>query len=386
MFPLSKKKIGGYKFGVPTFYSNFHLGVDYEANYVPLLAPFNGIIVKRVNGTQGGKTIWFRPDNNNVVMRFLHLSEYPKEGRVKEGEKIGVTGNTGTSPIPHLHLDISKGDVNLNNTKNFIDPEKYNWSSTPPPLQKTFMKITIVANKNTWTTLNQQLITLSEWIKTNSTNRLECVFDVVNTNFDNVPLSDFQGYKSVDIGWYRENITPLATGEATIFLLNPQDYQNGNTFGYMTYGDTGRPVRMEVTALESELPNKPEGWFVERAFHEICHALFFLTDKQDYNPNTGSYVVHDYLYQDPPKRKEVLDLIDYQKLQNKLVTINPQGDHMLVYKFDDSQTVYVLADDATLIGVTGTGLPKVLAGRPQKLIVLAASQRVNFKISTGVIN
>jgi hypothetical protein len=189
------------------------------------------------------------------------------------------------------------------------------------------MKVTIVANNNNWTTLSQQIAQLSDWFKTYSSGRLEVVFDMKQTAFANVPLQDWQGAKSVDVNWYRQNITPLATGEATLLLLNPDQWTGpqGTTFGTMTYGDPGKPVRCEVMAVENEyVVDAPV--FVHRAYHEICHALFCLTGQKDaYTDQQGKqqFVVHDYLYQDPPKRKELLDLIDYQKLQQALIQIKP---------------------------------------------------------------
>ncbi|MDQ3816120.1 MAG: M23 family metallopeptidase [Acidobacteriota bacterium] len=126
-FPLKERKIGGYKFGVKTWYNNFHLGTDYYAVFVNLYAPFNGTITK-ATGSVGGRMIYFKPDNQDVVIRFLHLREIVRTGRVQEGEFIAVTGDTGNAKgMPHLHVDISKHDINLNKTSNFIDPEKFNW-------------------------------------------------------------------------------------------------------------------------------------------------------------------------------------------------------------------------------------------------------------------
>ena len=126
MFPLKTRKIGGYSFGKPTFYSTFHLGTDYEADFNKLYAPFDGTVSTSV-GPQGAKTIQFRPANQDVVIRFLHLEQFIKIGAVKEGDLIARTGNTGVSTAPHLHLDISKHQLDLNNFNNFIDPEKFNW-------------------------------------------------------------------------------------------------------------------------------------------------------------------------------------------------------------------------------------------------------------------
>lgn len=126
MFPLRVRQIGGYTFGAETFYSAHHLGTDYKANFVELYAPFNGES-STATGVQGGKTITFRPDGQDVVMRFMHLSEM-HSGHFNEGDQIGVTGNTGSATTgAHLHIDISKGSVNINDFSNFIDPESYDW-------------------------------------------------------------------------------------------------------------------------------------------------------------------------------------------------------------------------------------------------------------------
>lgn len=129
MFPLLKRKIGGYTFGQPTFYSSFHLGTDYQAKNDNLYAPFDGVLLRQFYGHDGGNTIWFRPNHDDVIIRFMHLSRFlrPQGKQVKQGEKIAITGNTGITTKPHLHLDISKHSVQINNKYNFIDPEKYDW-------------------------------------------------------------------------------------------------------------------------------------------------------------------------------------------------------------------------------------------------------------------
>lgn len=131
MFPLKKRIIGGYTFGQKTWYTSRHLGVDYKAKYDNLYAPFDGVVVKKW-GPQGGNTIWFNPVGQPVIIRFMHLSKILKTGKVKEGELIAVTGNTGLSRGAHLHLDISKGTVQITNFPNFIDPEKFVWDVNKP--------------------------------------------------------------------------------------------------------------------------------------------------------------------------------------------------------------------------------------------------------------
>lgn len=130
MFPLKVRKVGGYTFGQRTWYTAHHLGVDYAAiKGTALFAPFNGTIVSQMRGVQGGNTILFHPDGKDEVIRFMHLDRFvTKGGRVKEGDLIAYTGNTGAMTTgAHLHLDVSKHALNIYNFGNFLDPEKYNW-------------------------------------------------------------------------------------------------------------------------------------------------------------------------------------------------------------------------------------------------------------------
>ena len=120
----------GYRFSQQTFYGSKHLGVDHIVpSGTPLYAPFNGTIVWEGYGSQGGNTLHFRPDDQNIVIRFMHLSEFKKgQVRASEGELIALTGNTGSATTgAHLHTDISKGSVNYNDFNNFINPETFNW-------------------------------------------------------------------------------------------------------------------------------------------------------------------------------------------------------------------------------------------------------------------
>lgn len=129
-FPLKQRKISGYVFLQKTFYTPTHLGVDYFAVAgTPIYAPFDGDVVAQLKGIQGGLTVWFKPVHDDVVMRFMHLSKFAKSGKVKKGDIIGYTGNTGAlTKNAHLHLDLSKKVVDIKNIKNFIDPEKYRWT------------------------------------------------------------------------------------------------------------------------------------------------------------------------------------------------------------------------------------------------------------------
>ncbi len=131
-YPLKnwKKIKRGYKFGEKTFYSSFHLGTDYLVPVgTPVYAPHSCEIARAGNFPEGGKTIhavFSVRGYGRVVARFLHLSRYAAKGKYGEGAIIGHTGNTGRlTKGPHLHIDISRVKVILNNFQNFIDPEKF---------------------------------------------------------------------------------------------------------------------------------------------------------------------------------------------------------------------------------------------------------------------
>lgn len=121
MFPLLKRKIGGYKFGQPTFYNTKHTGTDYEANYVEYFAPFSGTAITG-HGTEGG-TWWQLTRDDGVKFIARHMSKIMKTGKVQEGDSVAVTGNSGTlTTKAHLHQEVYVNGK-------LVDPEKFNWNN-----------------------------------------------------------------------------------------------------------------------------------------------------------------------------------------------------------------------------------------------------------------
>ena len=113
-----------YRFGVPTFYNDFHTGTDYIIPVgTPIYAWTDVEIIKSLSGPQGGNTAWVK--EGTKIVRLLHLKTLPKLGKYKEGDIVATSGNTGLSTAPHCHIDVSEGSVNLTNNKNFRDPEIY---------------------------------------------------------------------------------------------------------------------------------------------------------------------------------------------------------------------------------------------------------------------
>lgn len=88
-----------------------HEGVDiFAAKRTPAVAAADGFIVGVREGGIGGKTVWLRPEGKNFTLYYAHLDEQlVQEGqRVKQGDVVGLVGNTGnarTTP-PHLHFGI----------------------------------------------------------------------------------------------------------------------------------------------------------------------------------------------------------------------------------------------------------------------------------------
>jgi septal ring factor EnvC (AmiA/AmiB activator) len=139
-FPLKSRVVGGYRFREMTTYSAHHLGTDWRANYVNLYAPTDGEVLKAPWGTEGGQWLYFKNSFGNIH-RFAHLSKViVSKGKVKAGDVIGVTGNTGKfTTSAHLHEDITKAglDVNIYYINNFIDPEEF-YNNLNKPMAKTY--------------------------------------------------------------------------------------------------------------------------------------------------------------------------------------------------------------------------------------------------------
>ena len=143
IFPLKNwaKLPYGYKFGKPTWYNRFHIGVDKIApKGTPVYAHDRGVAKKVYTPIQGNAIHII--DSEGHLCRYLHLSKVYKVGAVKQGDLIGYVGSTGLSSANHLHFDVSKGKVYVDNPANFLDPEKYILSNGNPPVKKVYGLVT----------------------------------------------------------------------------------------------------------------------------------------------------------------------------------------------------------------------------------------------------
>lgn len=109
-----------------------HKGIDIRCKHDAVLATENDGKVVAVNqnvNTAGGKSItveYNREDGSKVQTTYMHLSEVNvKVGdAVSAGQKIGVTGNTGTRTTgEHLHFGVKT--IAADGTSRDVDPASY---------------------------------------------------------------------------------------------------------------------------------------------------------------------------------------------------------------------------------------------------------------------
>jgi peptidoglycan LD-endopeptidase LytH len=88
-----------------------HEGIDIAApKYSPAVAAANGIVTRVEENELGGKVVFMRPENAAYTLYYAHLdSQLAITGqRVKTGDVLGLTGNTGNAKftVSHLHFGI----------------------------------------------------------------------------------------------------------------------------------------------------------------------------------------------------------------------------------------------------------------------------------------
>ena len=85
-----------------------HNGVDFGMSTgTPVLATGDGVVTRVVNHPYAGKYIEIQ-HSGQYVTRYLHLSRslVHRGQKVKRGQQIAKSGNTGRSTGPHLHFEL----------------------------------------------------------------------------------------------------------------------------------------------------------------------------------------------------------------------------------------------------------------------------------------
>lgn len=110
-----------------------HNGIDISVNHVPVFATEDQGKITFAGVTNGGgntiKVEYSHSDGKKYEVTYMHLSEFnAKVGDVvKAGQQIGVSGNTGKSTGPHLHLEVKESSSETPNWASVkqIDPARY---------------------------------------------------------------------------------------------------------------------------------------------------------------------------------------------------------------------------------------------------------------------
>lgn len=111
----------------PDYYSRWNLaghnGVDYVVPVgTPVYASHSGIL-EACNGPTYGIHAYVRGSGYETV--YAHLSEVRTSGSVKEGERIGLSGNTGNSTGPHLHWSCRKDGFRCAPFNHWLNPLRF---------------------------------------------------------------------------------------------------------------------------------------------------------------------------------------------------------------------------------------------------------------------
>jgi murein DD-endopeptidase MepM/ murein hydrolase activator NlpD len=85
----------------------YHTGVDFAVpTGTPILAVADGKIENATWGKSYGKQIVQKVDGGWVIYAHLNAVRVKPGARVKKGQIIGESGNTGNSTGPHLHFEM----------------------------------------------------------------------------------------------------------------------------------------------------------------------------------------------------------------------------------------------------------------------------------------
>lgn len=130
IFPLPEKYRHAItqSFGIPNalYQSGIHNGTDWACPIgTSVVAPCDGEIIHRyLNHPTMGMCVYFS-NGEGMYMRFMHLSEAMVQGKYKQGDIIGKTGNSGLSTGSHIHIDAWNCPINTNLIKTKAGVFKY---------------------------------------------------------------------------------------------------------------------------------------------------------------------------------------------------------------------------------------------------------------------
>ena len=93
-----------------------HNGIDLSARYEKVYSMFPGTVIKVGQDSRSGKFVTVR--TGDYTISYCHLSQQLVKEKefVNAGTNIAISGNTGASTGPHLHLTTKKDGQAINPT------------------------------------------------------------------------------------------------------------------------------------------------------------------------------------------------------------------------------------------------------------------------------
>ena len=114
-----------------------HQGIDYSVpEGTRIFATADGVVKEVTRGTSTlGKTLTI-DHKNGYMTTFCHLlqAKVRKGEKVRRGDIIALSGNTGLSLAPHLHYEVRKDGIR-------VDPTHYFFMELTPDEYQSIMKI-----------------------------------------------------------------------------------------------------------------------------------------------------------------------------------------------------------------------------------------------------
>lgn len=168
-------------------------------------------------------------------------------------------------------------------------------------------KVLFLANDmHAWIgSIEQHLAEANDFAKLWTNGLVDFDYQLIETSFTSIPYKEFARYidpitknevvvVSIDTDWYRANITPLGAGfDVTHFLVRDPDFHGNGALALMSWGDTGKPARIEQYVQFENVPlgyeGKPMDMVAKLVLHELSHYLWWV-DSNGYDPT------HDYDY------------------------------------------------------------------------------------------